>query len=49
MFDLIFVGSLLVIVLGSFAISLNPYITWYVQQGYSRKDAFLRVLNDFFK
>ena len=49
MFDLIFAGALLVIVLGSFTISLAPYITLYMQQGYSRKDAFLRVLNDFFR
>lgn len=46
-FDLMFAGAMLLIIIGSFAISIAPYIELYVKQGYSRKDAFLMVLKSF--
>ena len=46
-FELMFIGAMLFIIFGSFAISIAPYVELYVKQGYSRKDAFLMVLKSF--
>lgn len=47
MVDVIFILGMVAVILGSLALSMAPYVTLYVKQGYSRKDAFLMVLKSF--
>ena len=46
MIDLLFALSMLLIIFGAFYVSLMPYVNIYLQQGYSKKDAFLMVWKD---